>query len=101
MRNKRIIITGGAGFIGINASERFMNEGYDVIIFDNLSRENFDSSLNTTFSVAKRIKALKLNSWIKSIVSLIEESEFTFILGTIKFDKFFMVLWFSDFTQKY
>ena len=45
MRNKRIIITGGAGFIGINASERFMNEGYDVIIFDNLSREGTEKNL--------------------------------------------------------
>ena len=37
--DRTILITGGAGFIGINASEWFMNEGYDVIIFDNLSRE--------------------------------------------------------------
>lgn len=35
---KKMIITGGAGFIGINASSFFLKNGYDVTIFDNLSR---------------------------------------------------------------
>tara|TARA_Y100000034_G_C6876953_1_gene401232 strand:+ start:87 stop:1130 length:1044 start_codon:yes stop_codon:yes gene_type:complete len=43
--SKKIIITGGAGFIGINASKKFMDEGYDVIIFDNLSRDGTDKNL--------------------------------------------------------
>lgn len=35
---KHILIFGGAGFIGINASKYFLDRGYAVSIFDNLSR---------------------------------------------------------------
>jgi CDP-paratose 2-epimerase len=34
----RILITGGAGFIGCNSADYFLKEGHDVVIFDNLSR---------------------------------------------------------------
>ena len=32
----RVLITGGAGFLGSHLSERFLNEGYHVIAMDNL-----------------------------------------------------------------
>jgi dTDP-glucose 4,6-dehydratase len=32
----RVLITGGAGFIGSHLCERFLNDGYDVIAMDNL-----------------------------------------------------------------
>ncbi|MEK7536062.1 MAG: GDP-mannose 4,6-dehydratase [Patescibacteria group bacterium] len=35
---KRLLITGGAGFIGINAAEHFIKKGWFVIILDNYSR---------------------------------------------------------------
>ncbi len=38
MKKKTILITGGAGFIGINAADYFLNKGARVILFDNLSR---------------------------------------------------------------
>lgn len=34
----RILITGGAGFIGCNLAQRLLQRGDDLIIFDNLSR---------------------------------------------------------------
>ena len=34
---KKILITGGAGFIGFTLSKKFISEGYDVTILDNLS----------------------------------------------------------------
>lgn len=34
---KRILVTGGAGFIGGNTTRLLCDEGYDVIVFDNLS----------------------------------------------------------------
>lgn len=34
----RILITGGAGFIGSNLAERLLNRGSEVLILDNLSR---------------------------------------------------------------
>ena len=32
----RILITGGAGFIGSHLSDRFLDEGHEVICMDNL-----------------------------------------------------------------
>ncbi len=35
----KVLITGGAGFIGSNAANRFMQRGDDVVVIDNLSRK--------------------------------------------------------------
>ncbi|OGJ63491.1 CDP-paratose 2-epimerase [Candidatus Peribacteria bacterium RIFCSPLOWO2_01_FULL_51_18] len=40
--SKKILITGGAGFIGVNAAKRFIEEGFDITILDNLSRRGTD-----------------------------------------------------------
>lgn len=40
-----ILITGGAGFIGSNTTEHFLNQGADVTIFDNLSRPGASANL--------------------------------------------------------
>ncbi len=42
---KKILITGGAGFIGTNTSLYFLKEGYEVTVFDNLSRRGADINL--------------------------------------------------------
>jgi len=34
----RIFITGGAGFIGSNSADHFLNQGHQIVIYDNLSR---------------------------------------------------------------
>lgn len=34
----RVLVTGGAGFIGCNIAKRFLDKKADVVIFDNLSR---------------------------------------------------------------
>jgi len=36
MSSKRVLITGGAGFLGSHLCERFLGEGYEVICMDNL-----------------------------------------------------------------
>ncbi len=36
MPNKRVLITGAAGFLGSHLCDRFINEGYDVVGMDNL-----------------------------------------------------------------
>lgn len=37
MREKKVLITGGAGFIGSNLSLHLINKGYEVTVLDNLS----------------------------------------------------------------
>jgi len=36
MSNKRVLITGAAGFLGSHLCDRFINDGYDVVGMDNL-----------------------------------------------------------------
>lgn len=45
MPQETMIITGGAGFIGINASKFFLKRGWRVIILDNLSRPGANSNI--------------------------------------------------------
>ena len=37
MNNKKIVITGGAGFIGSELAHRLLSEGHEVTVIDNLS----------------------------------------------------------------
>lgn len=41
----RVLITGGAGFIGINCAAYFAHKGHEVIIFDNLLRMGSEKNL--------------------------------------------------------
>ena len=41
----KVLITGGAGFIGANCTNRFTKTGHDVVVFDNLSRIGSDKNL--------------------------------------------------------
>jgi CDP-paratose 2-epimerase len=40
------LITGGAGFIGSNAAQRFLDRGWHVTVYDNLSRAGSDFALD-------------------------------------------------------
>lgn len=40
---KRILITGGAGFLGSHLCDRYLKEGYEVICMDNLSTGNMSN----------------------------------------------------------
>ena len=45
LANKTVAITGGAGFIGVNAAEALLRDGWHVILYDNLSRKGTDLNL--------------------------------------------------------
>ena len=45
MRAKRVLITGGAGFVGCNAARFFGARNWNVTVLDNLSRPGSDSNL--------------------------------------------------------
>ncbi|MDP4207309.1 MAG: UDP-glucose 4-epimerase GalE [Bacteroidota bacterium] len=42
MAKKRILVTGGTGYIGSHTSVELINEGFDVVIVDNLSNSSID-----------------------------------------------------------
>jgi CDP-paratose 2-epimerase len=46
MRGKRVLITGGAGFVGCNAARYFGARNWQVTVLDNLSREGTDQNLD-------------------------------------------------------
>src|SRR5947208_2354553 len=42
---RRILITGGAGFLGVNAAAHLIKEGWQVTLLDNLSRPGTERNL--------------------------------------------------------
>ena len=46
MRTKRVLITGGAGFVGCNAARYFGARNWNVTVLDNLSRQGTDDNLS-------------------------------------------------------
>ena len=58
----RVLITGGAGFIGCNAAVNFLRSGDEVIVFDNLSRAGTADNLE----------------WVRS------QGDVTFVKGDIR-----------------
>lgn len=44
--SQNIVVTGGAGFIGANLTNRLLNEGHRVTVFDNLSRSGCQSNID-------------------------------------------------------
>ena len=48
----KILITGGAGFIGINAADQFIKSNWQVTILDNLSKEGSKFNLEWLDSIA-------------------------------------------------
>ena len=64
MATRTVVITGGAGFIGVNAAEAFIRDGWHVILFDNLSRKGTD--LNLRYLRQKYPDRLRIRSWAMS-----------------------------------
>ena len=42
----KYLVTGGAGFIGCNAAQRWMRQGHEVVVLDDLSRHGADRNLS-------------------------------------------------------
>ena len=55
----KIIITGGAGFIGSNAASFFLNRGDEVIIYDNLSRSGSKKNLTWLRSLGRKFTLIE------------------------------------------
>lgn len=57
----RILITGGAGFIGVNSAVYFLREGWDVSILDNLSRKGTEKNLEWLYTIDSGIDFRKVD----------------------------------------
>lgn len=55
----KVIITGGAGFIGCNTAFYFSKHGHDVIIYDNLSRTGSKKNLEWLRGMGKSFKVIE------------------------------------------
>lgn len=70
---KRILITGGAGFIGSNLVARLIKEDYEIIVFDNLSSsttefvEQYFNNYNFTFIKGDLLNPADINAACKNI----------------------------------
>ena len=73
---KKILITGGAGFIGSNLCEKLLNDGHKIICLDNLmtgNMKNIEHLLNNnkfTFINHNIITYLEINEDINEIYNL-------------------------------
>ncbi|MFC1711984.1 GDP-mannose 4,6-dehydratase, partial [Patescibacteria group bacterium] len=60
---KRILITGGAGFIGSNLAAFYLRKNKKVLLYDDLSRQRVNHNLNWI----KKIKKGKLTVVVEDI----------------------------------
>jgi CDP-paratose 2-epimerase len=67
----RVLVTGGAGFIGSNACARFVGEGHEVLSFDNLSRVGSERNaawLRETHGVANERIDIRVADAVEALV---------------------------------
>lgn len=66
----KILITGGAGFIGSNLSDYYLRKGAEVVVFDNLSRPGTEKNLEW---LQKNHKATGRFTFVKGDVRRMDE----------------------------
>lgn len=59
MQKGSILITGGAGFIGVNAAKYFLGKGWLVTIFDNFSRKGTNSNVRILQETFPNVQVVK------------------------------------------
>lgn len=56
---EQVFISGGAGFIGSNVAKHYLTKGYNVIVYDNLSRAGTEKNLEWLKKVGGKFKFVK------------------------------------------
>ena len=74
---KKILITGGAGFIGSNSALHFAKKGWKIYLFDNLSRKvakhnlsNLKKDIKLTFYKVEVSNFRSVSNIIKKILTI-------------------------------
>lgn len=76
MKKRKILVTGGAGFIGSHLALKLQAEGYDVTVLDNLSPQIHGDNPDTTSPLYNSIKGrvnfvlgsvTSKNDWLKAL----------------------------------
>ena len=72
MRKKKVLVTGGAGFIGSHIVDKLIEEGHDVVIVDNLSSGN-------EMNINKNAKFYRLDIEDPKLESIYQEEQLDYI----------------------
>lgn len=72
MKYKKILITGGAGFIGSNIALNLFNKGYEITVLDNLSEQIHGKNAAIPEKLKDKVKFIKgdviiKSDWLKAI----------------------------------
>ena len=67
---KKILITGGTGYIGSHTAVEFLEKGYDVVIIDNLSNSKIESLEGIEEITGKKVDFYELDLTDKELVKL-------------------------------
>ena len=73
MKNNRILITGGAGFIGSNLALKLISKGYEITVLDNLSEQIHGNDSDLLKSIEGKVKFIRgdvrnADDWEKALV---------------------------------
>lgn len=89
--SKRVLVTGGAGFIGSHLADRLVNNGFEVVVLDNLSTGNIGNikqcSKFASFSFFKgdiRNKSI-VNDALKDVEAVFHLAAITSVPFSVKF----------------
>ena len=72
---ERVLIIGGAGFIGSNLAEHHLSRGSQVIIFDNLSRPGGGAKKNIEYLTSKYQSNLRFKFVLGDISDLTHQKQ--------------------------
>lgn len=77
----KILITGGAGFIGSNAVKRFFEAGWEITIIDDLSRQGVEANLQWLKEMGAECKHYKIDiSETEKVENFFKDNRFDVIL---------------------
>ena len=74
MKNNRVLITGGAGFIGSNLSLKLIKKGCEITVLDNLSEQIHGDDSDLLTSIEGKVNFIKgdvrnIEDWEKALVN--------------------------------